>query len=174
MVRRIGAAAGLALLCLALQGGCVKPAPGSDVNRNQPQAGRSCDESCTQEDDTVSVEAIWLKPTQIPDGVKPTAEVSWTADGVEQVPPTLQSRVITGVGTTYHAWYHSWKKNRYPRISITADTNVHGGLWCKILYKPAGKPLEVVDWVQLGPKAPPGSVSCNTDAWLNTHLNKDE
>jgi hypothetical protein len=142
-----------------------------DVNANQPQTGRSCDESCTQDDDTITVEGIWLKPTDVPDGATPTAELVWTVDGVVQHD---ESRTYTGGGTTYHAWYHSWKKNKYPRISITVDTNVHGGLWCKILYKPAGKPVDVVDWEQLGPKAPPGKVTCTSDAWLNTHLNHDE
>jgi hypothetical protein len=167
------AVAALAAALLML-GGC-RPAPANDVNRNQPAAGRSCDESCTEEADTITVTAIWLTPTDVPDGVKPAGEVEWSAGGHVQY---SGDRPLSKTGAVYRAWYHSWKANKYPRISITADTNVHGGVFCQIKYaqrKSDGTvQVTVVDDVRRGPKADPGSVTCTSDAWLNTHLNHDQ
>jgi hypothetical protein len=167
------AVAALAAALLML-GGC-RPAPANDVNRNQPAAGRSCDESCTEEADTITVTAIWLTPTDVPDGVRPAGEVEWSVGGVVQY---SGDRPLSKTGAVYRAWYHSWKTNKYPRISITADTNVHGGVFCQIKYaqrKSDGTvQVTVVDDVRRGPKADPGSVTCTSDAWLNTHLNHDQ
>jgi major membrane immunogen (membrane-anchored lipoprotein) len=146
-----------------------------DVNANQPQTGRSCDETCTNEADTITVSAVWLTPTGVPDGAIPNAEVSWTVGGVVQYDG---ERPLSKTGAVYRAWYHSWKKNNYPRISITADEKVHGGVYCQIKYafvdKDGKVKVDVVDYAALGPKAPPGSVTCTSDAWLNTHLNHDQ
>lgn len=160
----------LVTLALAVAlAGCA-PAPADDVNRNQP-AGRQCDESCTNDPDTITVSVVWLTPKQIPEGVTPVGEVTWTVAGIVQY---SGERPLSSSGAIYRAWYHSWKANKYPRISVTADERVHGGVYCQIKYADASGVATVIDFSQRGPDADPGSVTCSTDLWVDQHFNKGE
>lgn len=166
-------AAGVAIVAIllavaALLTGC-DPNNGT-TNNGQPQ-GRVCDDSCTNDPDTVTVSVIWLAPQQVPKNTQPLGEVTWTVAGVVQY--TGQHALDSG-GSQYKAWYHSWKANKYPRISVTADENVHGGVYCQLQYADAKGNVTVIDYSQRGPLADPGSVTCSTDLWVNDHFNKGE
>lgn len=122
-----------------------------------------CNETCSQQPDTVSIIVIWDSP----DGTWPagaTGTVDWSKAGA---PKAHQTHQLTDQFHLYNAWEHDWAAQGYPKITVTADTSVDGyGVRCFLNYQPPdGGRTVVLDFQQRGAADGTGQVHCDSEQW---------
>lgn len=155
----------LGLVLLATLTGAKECQPPPPSPSSGTAAGGKCDESCTLQPDTVTLQVIWY-PVPVKGVPNATGEITWSKAGVQQA--NEHHRLDPVHFHLWHGWEHDWAKQGYPRITLTGDTNSTpeqwGGVYCSIEWlDPKTQRVTFLASVHRGPDAGPGSVTCDSD-----------
>ena len=155
------------LMVALLSAGCTQP-PGQP--KPKPANGNGCTDTCSSQPDTITIKVVFHPlGASTQDGKTAEGEATWSKAGQHV---TTTKHVLNATYQLVQFWEHDWAKQGYPRITVTADTNIvgQGGVACYIDYLPAGSQVPIViDFEQRGPGAMAGSVHCDSDVWFQVH-----
>lgn len=161
-------AALLGLVLLAALTGETKCQP---ENGGGISTGQKCDESCSLQPDTVTLRVIWY-PVTVKGAADAVGEITWSKAGVLQ---TNEHHALNDRFKLWQGWEHDWRKQGYPQITLTGDTNSTpaqwGGVHCSLEWlNPDTGQAVILDYVNRGGKVGPGSVTCDSNVGLK-HVN---